>query len=168
MFRLRAGYFPEKESSQSSPGLRARTRESRAVSLAIPTGAVPSERCAKIITAVLLNGPDHLLLQDEMRLGGSTYTVGGGRRPGEADSPCQGEMPRRGRGGRDHRSLRKCVEPYGRAATWVRPSPRRTGGRPFVTRPLQYYGCVTLAPEVLTSGEGSSMIRTEASGVVLS
>ena len=42
MFRLRAGYFPEKESSQSSPGLRARTQESRAVSLAIPAGAVPS------------------------------------------------------------------------------------------------------------------------------
>ncbi len=28
MFRLRAGYFPAKESSQSSPGLRARTRGS--------------------------------------------------------------------------------------------------------------------------------------------
>ena len=42
MFRLRAGYFPEKESSQSSPGLRARTQESCAVSLAFPVGAVPS------------------------------------------------------------------------------------------------------------------------------
>ena len=29
MFRLRAGYFPEKESSQSSPGLRARTQGAR-------------------------------------------------------------------------------------------------------------------------------------------
>ena len=28
MFRLRAGYFPAKESNQSSPGLRARTRGS--------------------------------------------------------------------------------------------------------------------------------------------
>ena len=42
IFRLRAGYFPEKESSQSSPGLRARTQESCAVSLAFPAGAVPS------------------------------------------------------------------------------------------------------------------------------
>ena len=44
MFRLRAGYFPEKESSQSSPGLRARTQESCAVSLAFPAGAVASRR----------------------------------------------------------------------------------------------------------------------------
>ena len=42
MFRLRAGYFPKKESSQSSPGLRARTQESCAVSLVFPVGAVPS------------------------------------------------------------------------------------------------------------------------------
>ena len=42
IFRLRAGYFPEKESSQSSPGLRARTQGSCAVSSAIPSGAVPS------------------------------------------------------------------------------------------------------------------------------
>ena len=47
MFRLRAGYFPEKESSQSSPGLRARTQGSCAVSSAIPPGAVPSGRVSK-------------------------------------------------------------------------------------------------------------------------
>jgi len=28
LFRLRAGYFPRKESSQSSPGQRTRTQES--------------------------------------------------------------------------------------------------------------------------------------------
>ena len=44
MFRLRAGYFPEKESSQSSPGLRARTQGSCAVSLAVAAGAVASRR----------------------------------------------------------------------------------------------------------------------------
>ena len=42
MFRLRAGYFPEKESSQSSPGLRARTQESVSAALAIAAGAEPS------------------------------------------------------------------------------------------------------------------------------
>ena len=42
MFRLRAGYFPEKESSQSSPGLRARTQESVSAALAIAGGAEPS------------------------------------------------------------------------------------------------------------------------------
>ena len=40
----------------------------------------PQEGCAKIITAVLLNKPDHLLLQDVMRLSGTAYTAGGSRR----------------------------------------------------------------------------------------
>ena len=39
----------------------------------------PQERCAKIITAVLLNELDRLLLQDDLRLSCRTYTVGGGR-----------------------------------------------------------------------------------------
>ena len=39
MFRLRAGYFPEKESSQSSPGLRARTQESVSAALPIAAGS---------------------------------------------------------------------------------------------------------------------------------
>ena len=39
MFRLRAGYFPKKESSQSSPGLRARTQESASAASAIAAGA---------------------------------------------------------------------------------------------------------------------------------
>ena len=42
LFRLRAGYFPGKESSQSSPGLRARTQESISATLALAAGAVPS------------------------------------------------------------------------------------------------------------------------------
>ena len=42
VFRLRAGYFPEKESSQSSPGLRARTQESISATLALAAGAVPT------------------------------------------------------------------------------------------------------------------------------
>ena len=41
----------------------------------------PLERCLTVITAVLLNGLDRLLLQDDLRLSGSTYTVGGGRLP---------------------------------------------------------------------------------------
>ena len=40
----------------------------------------PLERCLNSITAALLNEPGHLLLQDDLRLSGSTYTVGSGRR----------------------------------------------------------------------------------------
>ena len=65
----------------------------------------PHERCLCLLTAVLLNEPDRLLLQGTMRLRGATYTVGSGRRAGEADSSCQGEMSRRDRGGRDHPPL---------------------------------------------------------------
>ena len=39
LFRLRAGYFPGKESSQSSPGLRARTQGLSPVAPVIPAGA---------------------------------------------------------------------------------------------------------------------------------
>ena len=42
LFRLRAGYFPGKESSQSSPGLRARTQESISVMQTIAAGAETS------------------------------------------------------------------------------------------------------------------------------
>ena len=42
----------------------------------------PHERCLCLLTAVLLNEPDRLLLQGTMRLSGSTYTVGGDRRAG--------------------------------------------------------------------------------------
>ena len=64
------------------------------------------------------------------------------RRPGEADSPCQGEMPRRGRGGRDHRALREEERtdgkhtrgrPHGAAPTKDRilPHGRTLWGQPF-------------------------------------
>ena len=42
MFRLRAGYFPGKESSQSSPGLRARTQEHSSDTLTYAAGAEAS------------------------------------------------------------------------------------------------------------------------------
>ena len=38
----------------------------------------PREGCLCLLTAVLLNKRDYLLLQGTMRLSGSTYTVGGG------------------------------------------------------------------------------------------
>ena len=57
----------------------------------------PHERCLCLLTAVLLNEPDRLLLQGTMRLSGATYTVGSGRRAGEADSSCQGESASPGR-----------------------------------------------------------------------
>ena len=82
MFRLRAGYFPEKESSQSSPGLRARTQGSCAVSPAIPSGAVPSGRVSNRYRCRSAQLTKQVLLQDEKRLRGSTYTVGGERRVG--------------------------------------------------------------------------------------
>ena len=37
----------------------------------------PHERCLNFITAVLLNKLNHLLLQDNLRLCGAAYTVGG-------------------------------------------------------------------------------------------
>ena len=40
----------------------------------------PLEGCLCLLTAALLNGPDRLLLQDNLRLSGATYTVGAGRR----------------------------------------------------------------------------------------
>ena len=54
----------------------------------------PQERCAKIITAVLLNKPDHLLLQDAMRLSCRTYTVGGGRRAATRGRPYGAKVER--------------------------------------------------------------------------
>ena len=42
----------------------------------------PHERYLCLLTAVLLNELDRLLLQDAMRLSGAAYTVGGGRRGG--------------------------------------------------------------------------------------
>ena len=79
MFRLRAGYFPEKESSQSSPGLRARTQESRAVSLALPAGAETSGRVSKGYHCRSAQLTKQVLLQDEKRLSFRTYTAGGGQ-----------------------------------------------------------------------------------------
>ncbi len=75
----------------------------------------PHERCLCLLTAVLLNELDRLLLQDAMRLSGAAYTVGGNRRPGEGTGP-----------------YRTGGKPYGRAATWGRPYeiPYPFGGRP--------------------------------------
>ena len=64
----------------------------------------PHERYLCLLTAVLLNELDRLLLQDAMRLSGAAYTVGGNRRPGEGTGP-----------------YRTGGKPYGRAATWGRP-----------------------------------------------
>ena len=89
MFRLRAGYFPEKESSQSSPGLRARTQERRAVLLAIPAGAVPSGMVSKLTRCRSTQKHVQVLLQDKMRLSGATYTVGAGRRAGGDTRPYE-------------------------------------------------------------------------------
>ena len=49
----------------------------------------PLERCLCLLTAVLLNKPDHLLLQDNLRLSGATYTVGAGRRAGGDTRPYE-------------------------------------------------------------------------------
>ena len=64
----------------------------------------PHERYLCLLTAVLLNELDRLLLQDAMRLSGAAYTVGGNRRPGEGTGP-----------------YRTGGKPYGRAATRGRP-----------------------------------------------
>ena len=40
----------------------------------------PHERCPCLLTAVLLNKPDRLLLQDDLRLSGAAYTVGSEQR----------------------------------------------------------------------------------------
>ena len=79
MFRLRAGYFPEKESSQSSPGLRARTQKSCAVSLALAAGAVPSGVVSEHYRCRSAQLTGQVLLQDKMRLSFRTYTAGGGQ-----------------------------------------------------------------------------------------
>ena len=47
----------------------------------------PYEKCLCLLTAVLLNKPDRLLLQDTMRLSCRTYTVGAGRRADEDIRP---------------------------------------------------------------------------------
>ena len=49
----------------------------------------PLERCLCLLTAVLLNQPDHLLLQDNLRLSGAAYTVGAGRRAGGDTRPYE-------------------------------------------------------------------------------
>ena len=68
----------------------------------------PHERCLCLLTAVLLNKPDHLLLQDTMRLSGSTYTVGGGGRIGPL-FVCRGRCPHRPEGGHTESPLRKRI-----------------------------------------------------------
>ena len=56
MFRLRAGYFPGKESSQSSPGLRARTQGRSPVALVVTVGAGGLLKVSlTVIAAALLN-----------------------------------------------------------------------------------------------------------------
>ena len=56
LFRLRAGYFPGKESSQSSPGLRARTQGRSSVALAVAAGAGDFLKVGlNVIAAALLN-----------------------------------------------------------------------------------------------------------------
>ena len=62
-------------------GLRARTQESCAVSSSIPSGAVPSGRVSNRYRCRSALSTNHQLLQDDLRLSGSTYTVGGGRLP---------------------------------------------------------------------------------------
>ena len=63
MFRLRAGYFPGKESSQSSPGLRARTQRRSPVALVVPAGAGNLLKVSLIvIAAALLNDLKQVLL----------------------------------------------------------------------------------------------------------
>ena len=47
----------------------------------------PYEKCLCLLTAVFLNKPDRLLLQDTMRLSCRTYTVGAGRRADEDIRP---------------------------------------------------------------------------------
>ena len=79
----------------------------------------PQEWCAKIITAVLLNELDRLLLQDAMRLSGAAYTVGGGRRAGPL-FVCRGRCligPR----------AAPCGRPYGKTHLFRGPPP---GGIP--------------------------------------
>ena len=49
----------------------------------------PLEGCLCLLTAVLLNKPDRLLLQDNLRLSGATYTVGAGRRAGGDTRPYE-------------------------------------------------------------------------------
>ena len=88
---------------------------------AVASGAETSGRVPMLTHCRSAQLTKQVLLQDAMRLSGSTYTVGSGRRAGEADAPCQGEMSRRDRGGRDHPPLRKCGEAYRRAATRGRP-----------------------------------------------
>ena len=61
-------------------GLRARTQESRAVSLAIPTGAETSGRVPMLTHCRSAQLTKQVLLQDAMRLSGATYIVGSGRR----------------------------------------------------------------------------------------
>ena len=67
-----APLFPGAPFLRGSPPKRRQSRPARC----------HQEGCAKIITAVLLNGPDHLLLQDDLRLSCLTYTPGGSRRAG--------------------------------------------------------------------------------------
>ena len=49
----------------------------------------PLEGCLCLLTAVLLNKPDRLLQQDNLRLSGATYTVGAGRRAGGDTRPYE-------------------------------------------------------------------------------
>ena len=67
-----APLFPGAPFLRGSPPKRRQSRPARC----------HQEGFAKIITAVLLNGPDHLLLQDDLRLSCLTYTPGGSRRAG--------------------------------------------------------------------------------------
>ena len=59
----------------------------------------PLERCLNLITAVLLNKPNHLHLQDDLRLSGAAYTVGSGRRARTAHPYEQRNSLRRPAGG---------------------------------------------------------------------
>ena len=54
----------------------------------------PREGCLNFITAALLNGPDRLLLQDNLRLSGAAYTVGAGRRAATRGRPYRGTIGR--------------------------------------------------------------------------